>query len=99
MISTIIIAILAALTIIRCIINIKIFRNEYDYHEYTDGVAISFEKKEVEKRDINVSLFVLSLFTLFWYRYKNDENRQKVIMSNVISAIFFMCLLLLAYVE
>lgn len=99
MLSTIIIAILVVLTIIRCIINIKIFRVEYDYHEYTDGVAISFEKKEVEKRDNNVSLFVLSLFTLFWYRYKKVANRQKVIMSNVISAIFFMFLLLLAYMD
>lgn len=84
---------IALLTIIRTIINIVIYRHEYDYHGHTDGVAINFAPKEVEKRDNMVILVALGLITIFWMNYKKPENRTRVILSNVLSLV---CVLLLA---
>ena len=87
MFSTIII-----LNIIRTIINIIIYRHEYDYHDHTDGVATNFDPKEVEKRDNAVILIVLSFLTILWFKYSKPENRQRVITSNIVSLV---CILII----
>lgn len=51
------IILMSIITLIRTIINIIIYRIEYDYHDHTDGVAINFSREEVEKRDNAIILF------------------------------------------
>lgn len=84
---SIIIAIVVV-SIARLIINIIIYRSEYDYRKYTDGVAINFSEEEVAKRDSAIALWALSLFTFFWTKVKG-ENRNMSIVSNTLSFIFF----------
>lgn len=76
------------ITIARLIINIVIYRSEYDYREYTDGVAISFNEEEVAKRDSAIVLWTLALFTIFWRKVRSD-NRKMSVVSNALSALFF----------
>lgn len=75
-------------TIARLVINIIIYRSEYDYNEYTDGVAVNFDKEEVAKRDTAVVLWTLALFTLFWRKVKN-KNKAMSVGANILSIAFF----------
>lgn len=79
---------IVGILIARLIINIIIYRSEYDYSEYTDGVAVNFTEKEVAKRDNAVVLWALALFTFFWKNVRK-ENRKMSIVSNMLSAVFF----------
>lgn len=80
---------LLGISIPRYIINNRIYRSEYDYYEYSDGVATSFNSREVEKRDNAVILAVLCLFTFVWIKYSKKENRKRVVWSHVLSILFF----------
>lgn len=74
--KSIIIGLLILITILRYIVNNIIYRVEYEYDEYTDGVAVSFDEEEVRKRDNAVVLFFLSLFTLYWFKWTKKKTEK-----------------------
>lgn len=76
------------INIARLIINARIYRAEYGSDVEMDYVAKDISETETRKRDEAGILFLLSLFTLLWLNYAKPENKMKVLLSNVLSAVF-----------
>lgn len=81
-----------AINIARLVINAQVYRVEYDSDVQMDDIAEDFSESEIRKRDEAGVLFLLSLFTIFWLNYSKDQNKKKVMISNLLSLTFLVVL-------